>query len=748
MNNCSDNITLPVAEWTEDSEVSSIALPTLWVADAFKGMPLVQLFQVVEYSQATKEISGDRHYIIFEPGISEAVIRGIAWRIRAAGGDCYLYGINNQLENLVEDAVTARDLTIQIFEFAQDYENWSKRQDEQPLTVKDACEVARVALAVLKEPERSIELATLGQRCKQSSYSWSKLVGAFEQEFKKELSRRGKGNIERLEREIQSSVSSSLEEESPARSKSKQTLNLITAQWGHRLRFNTMTLKPELDGEPLDMDTLATRLIKEFDIDIGNEKAGQMVVYLAKQSSYSPVAEYLERVAYEHSSVDLGILDDIATRYFGSNEPLHNVFMRKHLIGQVKRVFEPGCQHDTALVLQGGQGLQKSKFWRTLAVSRDWFDDTITSGTNDKDERLKLRRFWILELAELESVFKRKEIAGLRAFFTTPADNLRVPYGRSIEYFPRTSCFVGSVNPAQFLVDPEGHRRYWIIPVSVDQIPVDQLQKERDLLWAAAVIAYRNGEMNWLTKTEEKRNALLNKRHEVEDTWEEAIDAFLEFQSETTVSDILSNCLKIEVAKHDRVLQMRVAECLKRIGWVKCEKKKIDGKSKPVWRCQPVLAEVSTEVSTEGENPSNLDTPTNSTDIINQLSSKVSTKVSTASNPDIASNTALRLTPLLLFEAISNNQNDQVDNSKNVSRGVNRVNMQTPTQLPQGLESVDTLLDTFVVGDEVEYTGAERKSLHGKKLVVSEVEGDFFWLKHSGYIFPVVRATAAELRRR
>ncbi|MBD2416044.1 hypothetical protein FACHB389_35125 [Nostoc calcicola FACHB-389] len=554
--------------------------------------------------------------------------------------------------------------------------------------------------------------------------------------------------IERLEREIESTVESSLERISPARSKSKQMLNLITAEWGHRLRFNTMTLRPELDDEPLDMDTLAIELIDEFDIDISSEKAAQIVVSLAKKRSYSPVQEYLERVAQEHSSVDMGILDDIATRYFGTNEPLHNVFMRKHLIGQVKRVFEPGCQHDTALVLQGTQGLQKSKFWRTLAVNPDWFDDTITSGTNDKDERLKLRRFWILELAELESVFKRKEIAGLRAFFTTPADNLRVPYGRSIESFPRTSCFVGSVNPMQFLVDPEGHRRYWIVPVTVDEIPVDKLRQERDRLWAAAVIAYRNGEMNWLTKAEEKRNALLNKRHEVSDTWDEAIDAFLELQSETTVSDILSNCIKIELAKHDRVLQMRVAECLKRIGWVKCEKKKIGGKSKPVWRCQPEEGGVSTEVSTEVEKTSSLDTPSNSATDINQLSSKVSTKVSTDSNPVIVSNTAERLTPLIDFSEIfdseekitsqfgedkgekDKNQDHEVDVIKNDEKGVNRVNFSAQSQSLQGLYPVDTPVDTSgkkvdTSGKKVDTSGKEpwkpvltKPAMYGGELVL------------------------------
>ncbi|WP_414589579.1 VapE domain-containing protein [Scytonema sp. PCC 10023] len=388
--------------------------------------------------------------------------------------------------------------------------------------------------------------------------------------------------------------------ESPAaQSKRKQQMNLIHSRWGEKLRFNEMTLKVELDGEPLDLDTLACRLADELNIDIGNNTAVQIVLYLAKTRVYNPVREYLEQVAAEYPNQDLSILDDIATRYFDSTEPLHNTFMRKHLIGQVRRIMEPGCQHDTVLVLQGDQGIQKSTFWRTLAVDPQWFDDTIASSSNDKDERLKLRRFWILELAEIESVFKRKEIASLRGFLTTKCDNLRVPYGRSIESFARTSCFVASVNPSQFLVDPEGHRRFWVVPVSTGRIPVEKLVEERDLLWAAAVHAYRKGEQHWLTPKEEKRNALLNKRHEVEDSWQEIIDFYLENQSEVTVSSILSNCLKMEVGRHDRSSQMRVVESLKRLGWVKREKKKVNGKVIQIWRSQPGHNQVATEVATD-----------------------------------------------------------------------------------------------------------------------------------------------------
>jgi predicted P-loop ATPase len=729
---------------------SEIVLPTLWVADAFKGRHLAQLFQLAEYRQAVGEIGAGEHYILLEKETSEALIKGIAWRILAAGGNCRIHAINNLLENLVSDAATARELTIQIIEFAQPYEDWRTQQDEQPLTTRVASEVARVAIALLSEPERSIELGAIGERCKQSSYSWSKIVSNLEQEFKKELSRRP--------RQTDSPVDFGEDSVSPARSKSKQALNLLTAQWGERLRFNTMTLKPELDGKSLNMDTLAVRLAHDFDIDLGKEKAGDTAVFIAQENSYSPVQEYLERVATEYDSVDLSPLDDIATRYFGSNEPLHNVFMKKHLIGLVKRVFEPGCQHDTAVILQGSQGKQKSNFWRTLAVNPDWFDDTITSGNNDKDERLKLRRFWILELAELESVFKRKEIASLRGFLTTKSDNLRVPYGRSIESFPRTSGFVGSVNPAQFLVDPEGHRRYWIISVLVDLIPVEKLVSERDKLWAAAVHAYRNGEQSWLTRSEEKRNALLNQRHEIEDSWEEAIDAFLEYQSETTVSEILSNCLKIELGRHERVLQMRVAECLKRLKWIKSEKKKASGKVCQIWRWQPDEGEVATEVATEVRTALNPDTASDTARDINNSLSKVATKVATDSNPDTVMITEERLLPLTvfpeIFETHCENQ-DYVSDLKNDERGSNLLYQSAQIQSQQSLDPVATpvatfgeKVATFEVGDEVEYIGAARKSLHGKKLVVSEVEGDVFWLTPPGYNCAVISATAAELKRR
>lgn len=51
--------------------------------------------------------------------------------------------------------------------------------------------------------------------------------------------------------------------------------------------FNYSSRKPELDGKPLDLNTLAIQFADEFDVDISNAKAVQMVTYIAKRNAVS-----------------------------------------------------------------------------------------------------------------------------------------------------------------------------------------------------------------------------------------------------------------------------------------------------------------------------------------------------------------------------------------------------------------------------------------------------------------------------
>lgn len=366
---------------------------------------------------------------------------------------------------------------------------------------------------------------------------------------------------------------------SPAQSKTKQQFNLINAAWGERLRFNELTQKVELDGETFRLDDAALKAGLEFDVDIPLERAIRIVSSLAEARSYSPVRDYLNSVVAQADPIDL---DDLAYRYFGTSDPLSAAMLKRTLIAAVARVFQPGCKVDTLCILQGAQGTMKSTFWNTLAG--DWFTDNLNDA-NEKDEKLKLRRYWVLEYSEFETAYKKKEVEQLKAFLSSRVDSLRRPYGRDIEDLPRTSIFVGTTNRQEFLNDPTGERRYWVIPVK-HRIPIEMLKEERDRIWAAAVNLYRQGEQWWLTPEEEALLEKANQTWQSSDPWESEILKYLLHRDTCTVASILSNAIKLDLPHQGRAEQMRAADLLRRNGWVKSGQKLIEGIRQWVWERQ------------------------------------------------------------------------------------------------------------------------------------------------------------------
>ncbi|NET34689.1 MAG: DUF3854 domain-containing protein [Cyanothece sp. SIO1E1] len=351
-----------------------------------------------------------------------------------------------------------------------------------------------------------------------------------------------------------------------------------------RLRWNNLKGVIELDGEPIDLDNLRLYLALKHNIDIPDDDCTKICTYMAKQQLFSPVAEYLHQCADLYGPDD-ELLNSIAQTYLGSDSPLHATFIRKTLISAVARACSPGCKVDTVCILSGVQGVGKSSFWKVLA-GEDWFDDSVGS-VSDKDERLKLHQSWFVEWAELEAVFKRKDISAVKAFITTQTDQIRPPYGRTVKEFPRPSIIVGTTNFDEFLADPTGNRRFWVVPIVAAWIPLDQLASERDRIWAAATHAFLQGE-NWTLPPEMRQQvAMANQDYQLSDPWEEKILEYITGKPNVTASEVLSDAIGLELDRQDRGSQMRVTNLLKAKGWTS-SRRWVHGSNLRIW-IPPVL---------------------------------------------------------------------------------------------------------------------------------------------------------------
>ncbi|MDF5714698.1 MAG: DUF3987 domain-containing protein [Rhizonema sp. NSF051] len=169
--------------------------PVFWIPDDLylSALHFNKLFEVRGYKEVSGEIPALENYIIQSSDMKEATIKAIAWKIQAHGGRCKIYSSQLEFTSLVGEETSITEVTLQIHDYALEYDDWAVRRDKENLTVRQASEIARVALALLPKAQKLVELGILRERCKQSSWEWSKLVMELEEQFQREVERRGVG---------------------------------------------------------------------------------------------------------------------------------------------------------------------------------------------------------------------------------------------------------------------------------------------------------------------------------------------------------------------------------------------------------------------------------------------------------------------------------------------------------------------------------------------------------------------------
>jgi predicted P-loop ATPase len=198
----------------------------------------------------------------------------------------------------------------------------------------------------------------------------------------------------------------------------------------------------------------------------------------------------------------------------------------------------------------------------------------------DKDALTQLRCSWVYEWAELENVFGRHAVARVKAFLTSTEDKYRPPFGRNTVSVKRSGVIVGTTNNDDFLHDPTGSRRFWVIPIG--RIDSALLQAQRDQLLAEAVSYYRAGDRYWLDEAEEKQRQALADMFVETDPWDARVIEFAGDQVRVRLHDILFQALSIPLEKMTRRDEMRVANILKRAHY-ESDQRRIEGKVTRFW---------------------------------------------------------------------------------------------------------------------------------------------------------------------
>jgi len=377
----------------------------------------------------------------------------------------------------------------------------------------------------------------------------------------------------------------------------------LIEHYGNRLSYNLLSLEPEIDGNAIDIEycQLFYQYLSLKGYKIAKDIATDSLLVASQQYCYHPVNSYLERIAADDSIKPINI-ETVATDYLGTNSSLYDQMLKTTLLAAVGRVRNRGIKFDNCCVLLGNQGVGKSTFWRFLS-SDDWFCDTWQP--KDLDLYMAIQCCWIYEIAELDRVNPHGEKAAkLKALLSSSTDRFKRPYGKAIGNYKRPSILVSSCNRRDFLGDPTGNRRYWVIDLKDGQIDNDKVLRDRDRIWKAAFLGYSENMLLDLPPKYREESFLENLCFEEEHHFLSAINDWLKnpttldsyqegyvarpiklnLEDGFTTKDAIVNSQVRDIKSIRQIDFKGAADCLRKLGYEQGKNQRKNGKIVRLWR--------------------------------------------------------------------------------------------------------------------------------------------------------------------
>ena len=160
---------------------------------------------------------------------------------------------------------------------------------------------------------------------------------------------------------------------------------------------------------------------------------------------------------------------DFSGTPLAKGERLWRVCFKKWFVGMVASWMYDDVVNHQVLVLIGKQGIFKTTWLEHLIppALRAYCCKLANTTQINKDDRLRLAEFGLINLDELDSMSSR-ELNTMKSIITATDVNERAAYGYTKERKIRLASFCASSNRREFLTDITGNRRW--LPFEVESI--------------------------------------------------------------------------------------------------------------------------------------------------------------------------------------------------------------------------------------------------------------------------------------
>ena len=290
--------------------------------------------------------------------------------------------------------------------------------------------------------------------------------------------------------------------------------------------------------------------------EAGEKSVRQAIILHCSKNQRNCLKEWLNNLKHD----GIPRMEKLFIQGFGS---IDNNYTRSvgrcFLIGMVARALNPGCQVDTMPILEGQQGIGKTRGIEALAGKDFYADVDAAMGSREFIEQVQGR--WVVEISEL-SAMRQGDVERVKTTLTKTVDVYREPYSVFATDHPRQCVFIGSTNADAYLLDDSGNRRF--LPIACTSVDRAWIKDNREQLIAEAVAAYKKGQ-SWydipieLAKTEQSKR-------EFEDSLVEKIRTYGLLKDTISIAEMLYDW-SIPPDRQTVQFQRRVGSCLKRLGY-------------------------------------------------------------------------------------------------------------------------------------------------------------------------------------